>query len=649
MKNIIMSIRAGIGIVLIIIILIISLFLSGSIYSQEAISIENGLSEAKVNRILFMIKCPYAKINEDFVLLDPQNDKIEPVIINNRTLVPIRFFAENLGFVVEWDSNERTAIMTKGDKTICLKPDSDVIKINGKEIVLDVSSKIIYNRLYVPLRSINEIVDNNVSYKNGLILITDTDTGIEDYKSDEFAELYLEFVRMNVLHKHEVEALSRWKASYILINYILDYYKKVIPDIDFYCFPDHNTIPEDAYYHAGLAVYLNLLEVKKGDFEPFKSLSDNEINMVLERFEEILLKDPDLDFENVKDTQQDLLSIINDITKDSSDKIRISIYDFATDSTVNVNGQERFYAASLTKVVNLLCFLEEVKAGNLDLKSTYALKESDKHVNRYKVTGTGNLQYEANGSKYTYGDILSRMIGISDNVAANIIFDKLGNDKISSFYERYDLKDTGIYKKFYDANPAVQTNYTTVDDLTKMLVLLENRIVVDDNLSSYGVELMKNTDNKDRIARYTPDNVIVANKIGTLSRLAGDMALVYFPDREPIALTIVIEDKNRKPINEAKVNEIIGKLSKEIIDYYSLYANPSLNVDENPVHESTGLRFINKRPYILYNEALEGYSAEGILIDSENYISLDSLTKDGECTFSLKNYPLRSISINLQP
>lgn len=627
----------------IIIVLLVNVSLVNSLSSEEWVWDEVESTESST--VLFMINNPYASVNGEFKLIDTENANVEPALINDRTLIPIRFFSENFGFEVGWDSNSRTATIEKGDKSICIKPDSSVVTVNGEEVLLDVPSTIIHNRLYVPLRNLNEMVGKKVSYKKGVILVSDDDVSIEDYEAKEFADVYINFVRRDVLNRFDMEELPRWEIAYELVNHVMTYHGKKIPTCDIYYFPDKKAIPMEAYNQVELAVYLDLLAVEKGDFEPFKSLAEEEVNAALSKFEELLSKEPEFNMVSVSNANEDLLSAISNRVKNRSEIIRISVYDFATDSSVNYNGEERFYPASLTKVLNLLCFMEQVKDGKLNLDSTHTLKQSDKYINGTKVTGTGNLQYQANGTKYTYRDILSRMISLSDNVGANIIFDTVGSNKFDAFCEKYQLNNTRIYKKYYDGNSAVPSNYTTADDLTRMLVLLENRLVVDDDLSNTGIGFMKKTDTRTRIPRYAPKDVVIANKIGTLSRLAGDMALIYFPDREPIALTIIVEGKNKSSINEEKANDLIGLISKDIIEYYRQYPKPYLYIDGNLVQEATGFRFINNRPYIRWHSSLENYPSESILIGSEKYVSLDSLTKDNSCRFLLEGYPCRAIRI----
>jgi hypothetical protein len=39
--------------------------------------------------------------------IDENDDSLSPLIKNNRTYLPLRFIAENLGFKVEWNSKKQ--------------------------------------------------------------------------------------------------------------------------------------------------------------------------------------------------------------------------------------------------------------------------------------------------------------------------------------------------------------------------------------------------------------------------------------------------------------------------------------------------------------------------------------------------------------
>ncbi|MBC7194160.1 MAG: PQQ-binding-like beta-propeller repeat protein [Caldisericia bacterium] len=59
---------------------------------------------------------PQAKVNGATKWIDENNHNVKPIIINGRTMLPIRFVAENLGCEVLWDGNTRkvTIIYPKG-------------------------------------------------------------------------------------------------------------------------------------------------------------------------------------------------------------------------------------------------------------------------------------------------------------------------------------------------------------------------------------------------------------------------------------------------------------------------------------------------------------------------------------------------------
>ena len=75
-----------------------------------------------------------------------------PVIVDNRTLVPVRGVFEVLGFEVEWDNSIRTAILTRHDHKLHIPIDSHTFATNGVLRALDVPAQLINDRTMLPLR-----------------------------------------------------------------------------------------------------------------------------------------------------------------------------------------------------------------------------------------------------------------------------------------------------------------------------------------------------------------------------------------------------------------------------------------------------------------------------------------------------------------
>ena len=81
---------------------------------------------------------------------------VMPVIINSRTLVPMRGIFEALGAKVGWIDYSKTVTGTRNNKTVKLKIDDNLAYIDGEETILDVPATIINGRTMVPVRFISE-------------------------------------------------------------------------------------------------------------------------------------------------------------------------------------------------------------------------------------------------------------------------------------------------------------------------------------------------------------------------------------------------------------------------------------------------------------------------------------------------------------
>lgn len=243
-------------------------------------------------------------------------------------------------------------------------------------------------------------------------------------------------------------------------------------------------------------------------------------------------------------------------------QVRLCLYDYATDEWISLEAHRLFYPASMIKTLLLLTALEQADQGRLSLDSSYCLKESDKYNGNTPVTGTGILQFADAGSLYTLEELLALMVSLSDNVATNIIFERLGPKSCAATAQRLDLKKSAFTRKMYDLESDLPSNVATAYELTQMLLALQNRKIAGEALTRKGIGMMAATADKGRIGRYIRDRVVVANKVGTVNGVVGDMALLYFPERPPLALTVVVEN----PSGQDEAAALIGRLAKLIVE-----------------------------------------------------------------------------------
>lgn len=88
----------------------------------------------------------------------------QPVIIDGRTLVPMREIFEALGLVVGWDGETKTVTGKKGVTDISLKIGEAKIYVDGKPQAIDVPAQIIDGSTMVPLRAISNSVGCKITW-----------------------------------------------------------------------------------------------------------------------------------------------------------------------------------------------------------------------------------------------------------------------------------------------------------------------------------------------------------------------------------------------------------------------------------------------------------------------------------------------------
>ena len=87
-----------------------------------------------------------------------------PLIINGRTLAPLRAIFEALDATVDWDDATKTVTSTKGNTVISMTIGNNEMSKNGEAIALDVAPQIVGGRTLVPVRAIAESFNCDVSW-----------------------------------------------------------------------------------------------------------------------------------------------------------------------------------------------------------------------------------------------------------------------------------------------------------------------------------------------------------------------------------------------------------------------------------------------------------------------------------------------------
>lgn len=112
------------------------------------------------------------KIGSSFMWVDDVKKEIDPgkntsaMIINSRTLLPIRAIVEEMGGTISWDQKEKRVGIQLGNVDMKLWINKKEAILNGKDILIDVSPIIYNDRTMLPLRFVTENLGADLEWDN---------------------------------------------------------------------------------------------------------------------------------------------------------------------------------------------------------------------------------------------------------------------------------------------------------------------------------------------------------------------------------------------------------------------------------------------------------------------------------------------------
>ena len=95
-----------------------------------------------------------------------------PVIENGRTLIPIRFLFEQMGATVDWNADTQTATISQDNTAVSFAIDDTEADVNGQTVSMDVPAQLINGKTIVPVRFLSEELGYTVDWDGENRIIT---------------------------------------------------------------------------------------------------------------------------------------------------------------------------------------------------------------------------------------------------------------------------------------------------------------------------------------------------------------------------------------------------------------------------------------------------------------------------------------------
>ena len=130
------------------------------------------INEILNGSIILKTDSPIAYLNGQRVNIDENDPSVMPQIVNDRTLVPLRFIGEGCHSDVSWDGRTGTIGLELGLTKIQMKIGDPIMLVNDSPVTLETPPQIVSDRTLVPLRAFVEALGREVTWDDkGLIIV----------------------------------------------------------------------------------------------------------------------------------------------------------------------------------------------------------------------------------------------------------------------------------------------------------------------------------------------------------------------------------------------------------------------------------------------------------------------------------------------
>ncbi len=205
---------------------------------------------------------------------------------------------------------------------------------------------------------------------------------------------------------------------------------------------------------------------------------------------------------------------------------------------------EHFPTASTIKVLIMATAYarEEAEPGALQARITFKRSEL--------IGGSDFMTDVDDGHVFTVRELITPMIQVSDNTAANLLIGHLGVAAINAMGRRAGMERTHLARKFLDfaAIAHHNDNVSTPADMARLLYVVERgarertRTILSPRHCRAMIAIMLGQTDRDGIPAALPRGTSVANKTGEVEGTRDDIAIVEPFGDSPFVLAIMTRD-----------------------------------------------------------------------------------------------------------
>lgn len=238
---------------------------------------------------------------------------------------------------------------------------------------------------------------------------------------------------------------------------------------------------------------------------------------------------------------------------------------------VNFNGTASFSAASTIKIFILVAFFQDVDAGKIYLDEELTISKSN------IGSGSGGMQYQPLGTKYSAIHTATEMIINSDNTATNMIIERLGGkDELNRRFQEWGLEATVINNPLPDLEG---TNTTSPRDLGMILAKVNQGDLISVRSRDRMLGIMRETRTRTLLPQGIEKDAMIAHKTGDIGKVLGDAGIIDIPTGKRYIGAVLV----KRPHNDASARTLIQEISRTAYQHFKWYQpRPPVTISSSP-------------------------------------------------------------------
>jgi beta-lactamase class A len=238
-------------------------------------------------------------------------------------------------------------------------------------------------------------------------------------------------------------------------------------------------------------------------------------------------------------------------------QLHLAVLNLSSGEYVDLQSASSLPAASAIKIPILIALFQQLDRQQLQLKELLTLEKI------MVAIGSGEMNLQPVGSKFTVLDSATKMIVDSDNTATNLLIKRLGGQtKLNAQFRSWGLVTTTLKNPLPDFSG---TNISSPRELALLLQKLDQGQILSAASRLQVLEILGKTKRHTMLPWGLKPQTKIAHKTGEIATLVTDVGLIELSSKQKYIVAAMVV----RPSNSEQAKELIRQSSKLIYQEYA--------------------------------------------------------------------------------